>query len=97
MVDVLLDGELQLLDPDFVELQVHGGEVGVVVGDSLVPAVPESSGPADVEVLAGATEVIGLRQHVVSLQVEVVELGQAEVAVHDAAEVRVRSSDFFLI
>jgi hypothetical protein len=34
---------------------------------------------------------------VVSLQVEVVELGQAEVAVHDAAEVRVRSSDFFLI
>jgi hypothetical protein len=78
-----------------VELQVHGGEVSVVVGHSLVPAVPESGGPADVEVLVLASEIVSLGQHVVVLDVR--ELGQAEVTVHDVADVGVRPSYFFLI
>ena len=72
-----------------------------MVGDSLVPAVPQSLRSAEVEVIVNASsEVTSLRQHVISLDVKFVEegeLGQAEVTVHDVADVRVRPSCFFLI
>jgi hypothetical protein len=48
MVDVLFNVELELLNPEFVELQVHSGKIRVMVGDSLVPAVPQSLRSADV-------------------------------------------------
>ena len=71
------------------------------MGDSLVPAVPQSLRSADVEIVVNASsKVIGLRQHVISLDVKFVEegeLGQAEVTVHDVADVRVWPSCFFLI
>ncbi len=68
------------------------------MGDCLVPAVPQSRRPADVEVLIGATfEVVSLRQHVITLDVEVGELGQAEITVHDVGDVAVGSLRFFLI
>ena len=68
------------------------------MGDCLVPAVPQSRRPADIEVLIDCTfEVISLCQHVITLDVEVGELGQAEITVHDVADVFVRSLIFFLI
>ena len=94
MVDIMVDAELQLLDPEFMELQVHSGEISVMMSDSLVPAMPQSRGPADFELLIAVVEIVGLRQHVISLEVE---LGQAEVTVHDVVDVRVRPSCFFLI
>ena len=101
MVDVLFNVELELLNPYFMELQVHSGKIRVMVGDSLVPAVPQSLRSADVEIVVNASsKVIGLRQHVISLDVKFVEegeLGQAEVTVHDVVDVRVRPSCFFLI
>ena len=97
MVDVLFNVELELLNPYFMELQVHSGKIRVMVGDSLVPAVPQSWRSGDVEILVNASFKV---THVISLDVKVVEegeLGQAEVTVHDVADVRVRSLRFFLI
>ena len=63
------------------------------MGDSLVPAVPQCRRPADVEVLVGAaSEVVSLCQHVITHDVKVGELGQAEVTVHDVGDVAVRPS-----
>ena len=68
------------------------------MGDSLVPAVPQSRRSANVEVLVGsASEVISLLLHVITLVVDVGELGQAEITVHDVGYVPVRSLCFFLI
>ena len=93
MLDVMVDVEHELLDPEFMELEVHLRWVGVLMGDSLVPAVPQSRRPVDVEVLIGGTsEVVSLCQHVITHDVEVGELGQAEVTVHDAGDVAVGSS-----
>jgi hypothetical protein len=57
--------------------------------------VPKSCGSADIEVLIFASEIVSLGQHVVMLDVK--ELGQAEITVHDVADVRVWPSYFFLI
>ena len=101
MVDVLFNVELELLNPEFMELQVHRGQIRVMVGDSLVPAVPQSLRSAEVEVVVNASsKVTGLRQHVISLDVKMFEegqVGQAEITVHDVADVRVRSLRFFII
>ena len=101
MVDVLFNVELELLNPYFMELQVNSGKIRVMMGDSLVPAVPQSRRSAEVEVLINASsKVTGLRLHVISLDVKVIEegeLGQAEVTVHDVADLFVRSLVFFLI
>ena len=51
------------------------------MGHSLIPTVPESGRSADVEVLILTSEIVGLGQHVVVLDVK--ELGQAEITVHD--------------
>ena len=68
------------------------------MGDSLVPAVPQSRRSANVKVLVGSvSEVISLPLHVITLVVDVGELGQAEITVHDVADVFVRSLVFFLI
>jgi hypothetical protein len=68
------------------------------MGDCLVPAVPQSRRPADIEVLIGCTfEVISLCQHVITLDVEVGDLGQAEITVHDVWDAAVGSLRFFLI
>ena len=68
------------------------------MGDSLVPAVPQSRRSADVEVLIDASfEVISLPLHVITLVVDVGELGQAEITVHDVGDVAVGSLRFFLI
>lgn len=40
MVDVLLNGELELFYPELMELKVHLVWVGIMMGDSLEPAVP---------------------------------------------------------
>jgi hypothetical protein len=61
------------------------------MGDSLVPAVPQSRRSANVEVL------VSLILHVITLVVDVGELGQAEITVHDVGDVPVRSLCFFLI
>jgi nitrogen regulatory protein PII len=68
-----------------------------MVGDSLVPAMSQSLRSADVEIVVNASSKV---THVISLDVKVVEeeeLGQAEVTVHDVADVRIRSLLFFLI
>ena len=68
------------------------------MGNSLVPAVPQSRRSANVEVLVGsASEVISLPLHVITLVVDVRELGQAEITVHDVGDVAVGSLRFFLI
>ena len=90
MVDVLLDVELEFLDPDFVELQVHLSQISVMMGDSLVPTVPQSWRSADAEVFVVASDIVGQSQHVIALDVE--GLGQAEITVHDVVDVSVGSS-----
>ena len=68
------------------------------MSDSLVPTVPQGRRSADVEVLVGASsEVVGLCQHVITLDVDEGELGQAEITVHDVGDVAVGSLRFFLI